>query len=269
MAVDHRLMIKKLQGLETIYASFAQTTRMPYVECDQETFDDQAYVFADEEEAKKWAKEYQEKHIPLTTVKVDKEQMLMYYSSLYLIGVNRLVFHNGAGLSYLPLEQVVTVKRGEGENFPARNATLQLTMLYFLQELRRPVQSSEDVERRRNLQEMEQEMMANLVRSRYIMAVDISQVEGEFDPQKPGQNIRIPYVKNQEGEIFQPLFSDMWEFQKFSKNNNSKFRLVMVPFKGLLPSLVKDAKGYILNPAGVNLVLLRERLKAMEEQAEV
>lgn len=270
MTADYRFMIKRLQGLETMFASFAQTTRMPYVECDEETFDDQVYVFAEEEEAKRWAREHEEKKIPLTTVKIEKEQMLMFYTSLYLIGVNRLAFHNGADFSYLPLEQVVTVRRPEGDKdgFPGSNATLQLTMIYFLQELRRPDQSPEDPERRRRLQEMEQEMMANLIRSRYVMAIDVSKVEGEFDPKKAGQNIQIPYVKNGDGEIFQPLFSDMWEFQKFSKNNASKFRVVMVPFNGLLPSLIKNARGYILNPGGVNLVLLRERLDAMGKQME-
>ena len=270
MTADHRFMIKRLQGLETMFASFAQTTRMPYVECDGDTYDDQVYVFAEEEEAKKWAKAYEEKKIPLTTVRIDKEQMLMFYSSLYLIGVNRLAFHNGAEFSYLPLEQVVTVRRPEGDkgSLPGDNATLQLTMIYFLQELRRPDQSPEDPERRRRLQEMEQEMMANLIRAKYVMAIDVSKVEGEFDPKKAGQNIQIPYVKNGEGEVFQPLFSDMWEFQKFNKNKESKFRVVMVPFKGLLPSLIKNAKGYILNPAEVGLVLLRERLDALSRQAE-
>ena len=55
MAVDHGLIIKKLQGLETLYVSFSQATRMPYVECDPETFDDQVYLFAEEEGAKQWA----------------------------------------------------------------------------------------------------------------------------------------------------------------------------------------------------------------------
>lgn len=271
MAVDNRFMIKRLQGLETVFVSFAQTTRMPYVECDKETFDDQVYLFADEEDAKNWAKEYGEQNIPLTTVKAEKEQILIVYSSFHLMGVNRVAFHSGAGFSYLPLDEIVTLKQPEGEKvgFPGKNATLQLTMIYFLQELRRPGQSSENLERRKRLQAMEQEMMANLVRSQYVMAIDVSKVEGEFDPQKHGQNIQIPYVKNGEGEIFQPLFSDMWEFRKFTKDRTSKFRVVTVPFKGLLPSLIKDAKGYILNPAGVSLILLRERLKVMEEQVEV
>lgn len=270
MAVDHRFMIKKLQELEAMFVSFAQTTGMPYVECDKETFDDQVYLFAKEEDAKSWAQECGKKNIPLTTVKVEKEQMLTAYSGFRLMGVNQVAFHNGAGFSYLPLDHIVALKQpgGEKDGFPRKNDTLQLTMIYFLQELRRPGQSPEDLERRKRLQDMEQEMMANLVRSRYIMAIDTSKVEGEFDPQKPGQNIQIPYVKNGEGEIYQPLFSDLWEFQKFNKNDTPKFRMVTVPFTGLLPSLIKDAKGYILNPAGVRLMLLRDRLKVMGEQTE-
>ena len=66
MSVDNRFMIKRLQGLEEMFVSFAQTTRMPFVECDEETFDDQVYLFADEDDAKNWAREYGEKNIPLT-----------------------------------------------------------------------------------------------------------------------------------------------------------------------------------------------------------
>ena len=270
MSVDYRLMIKNLQEMETLFVAFSQTTRMPYVECDEETFDDQVYLFAEEEEAKSWAKEYGEKQIPLRVAKVNKEQMLMFYTSLHLIGVNRIVFHNGTEFTYFPLEQVVTIKKPEqGANaLPENNAILQLTMIYFLQELRRPGQSVQDQDRRKRLHDMEQEMMVNLVRSKYIMAIDISKVEGEFNPQKPGQNIQIPYLKNDKGEIMQPLFSDVWEFQKFSQNAASKLRIVMVPFKGLLPSLVKEARGYVLNPAGVGLMLLREKLELLSRQAE-
>ena len=270
MAIDHGLMIKKLQGLDVFYAAFSQSTRMPYVECDPETFDDQAYLFTEEEAARQWAGEQGEKQIPTAVVKVDKQQMLMFYTSLYLTGVNRLAFHNGAGFVFLPIEQVVTLKQPDGEDqgLPKSNPTLQLTMIYFLQELRRPGQSPQDRNRRIRLQEMEQEMMANLMRSRYIMAVDVSKVEGEFDPKKPGQNIQIPYLKTPDGDMMQPLFSDMWEFQKFGRQRAQGLRLAAMPFKALLGSLIKDAKGYVLNPAGVNLVLLREKLEAMTKQME-
>ena len=270
MSVDYRLIIKKLQQMETLFIAFSKATRMPYVECDEETFDDQVYLFAEEEDAKNWVKECEEKQIPLNIIKTEKEQMLMFYTSLYLIGVNRLGFHNGQGFIYLPLEQIVTIKRPEEgtDTIPQSNATLQLTMIYFLQELRRTEQSPKDPERTRRLQEMEQEMMANLIRSKYIMAIDISKVEEKFDPQKPDQNIQMLCMKNDKGEMMQPLFSDLWEFQKFSQNSPFKLRIVIVPFKGLLQSLIKESKGYVLNPAGVSLMLLRDKLEALSRQNE-
>lgn len=268
--IDHRLIIKKLQGLDACFAVFSRLTGMPYVECDPETFDDQAYVFAEEEAAKEWVSRWEAMQIPVAVVKIEKEQMLTHYTGLHLIGVNRLAFHNGAGLSYLPVEQVVTIKQQEeGEKgIPRKNATLQLTMIYFLQELKRPGQSPQDRERGKRLSELEQEMIANLLRSRYILAVDMDKAEGGSEPKKQGQNLRFPYMKNQEGEILQPLFSDLWEFQKFGKHYGSKLWAATAPFAGLLPSLIKDAKGYVLNPSGVNLILSRERLEGLGRQSD-
>ena len=49
------------------------------------------------------------------------------------------------------------------------------------------------------------------MRSKFILAIDISQVQGEFDPANPGPDVRIPYINNQNEDIFQPLFSDTGE----------------------------------------------------------
>ena len=42
-----------------------------------------------------------------------------------------------------------------------------------------------------------------------------------------------------------------------------KLRMAAVDFQKLLPSLVPQAKGFILNPGGVNLVLSREQLTSI------
>ena len=54
MAIDNGLIIKKLQKLDVFFAAFSQFTKMPYAECDPETFDDQVYLFAEEETAEEW-----------------------------------------------------------------------------------------------------------------------------------------------------------------------------------------------------------------------
>ena len=64
MAIDYTLTVKKIHSLEKIYVLFSASTRMPFVECDPEEFDDQIYIFANEELATAAAKAYAEKQMP-------------------------------------------------------------------------------------------------------------------------------------------------------------------------------------------------------------
>ena len=81
------------------------------------------------------------------------------------------------------------------QHLPVLNPGVQLTVVYFLQELRKPNQRRDDAERMQHLRELEEEMLVNLMRSKFILAIDISQVQGEFDPANPGPDVRIPYIK--------------------------------------------------------------------------
>jgi hypothetical protein len=95
MTVDNSFTMKKFQSMEIIYVTFSQITKLPYVECDPETFDDQVYMFTEEEAAKEFAKSYVEKNTPLLTVKVLRKQMPNFYMGLYAEGVNMVIFHEG------------------------------------------------------------------------------------------------------------------------------------------------------------------------------
>ena len=102
-------------------------------------------------------------------------------------------------------------------------------------------------------------MTVDLVRSRFIMPVSASEDNG---------SVTIPYIKTPSGDMFQPIFSDMWEFQKFQRNPDRKFKMAVVPFSKLLSSLAQQAKGFVLNPGGVNLILTREQLAAISQRFE-
>ena len=45
-------VIKNLQQAEAIYVIMSGFTKMPYVACDEETFDDKVFVYFEEEPAK-------------------------------------------------------------------------------------------------------------------------------------------------------------------------------------------------------------------------
>ena len=63
MAIDNSFIIKKLQGLPEMFVIFSQSTKHPYVTCNEESFDDQIHIFSDAEAAHAYvvAKNEQEK----------------------------------------------------------------------------------------------------------------------------------------------------------------------------------------------------------------
>ena len=72
------------------------------------------------------------------------------------------------------------------------------------------------------------------------------------------KNVQVPYVKNQNGDVFQPVFTDVMELEKFTKGQ--KLRIAKVPFAKLPELLIDKAMAYAVNPLGFNLVLNREQL---------
>ena len=262
MAVDNTFIIKKIQKMDGFYTAFSPLTRMPYVECDRETLDDQVYVFATEDGVRGFAKEKDEQKIPIQPFKIPKEQMKGFLTSLYALAANAVVFSDETGVTRLEVEQLVPkpdMEKLSKEKIPVLNPTLTLTVLYFVQELRR--QGEHDVEK---LRELEEEMVVNLIKSRFILALEDS------EKGKDGTaNLRIPFMKTKEGDLYQPVFSDFAEFRKYAGANAQNFRVSNLFFADLGRMLAKEAKGYVVNPAGFNLVLSREQIQKVSKEYNV
>ncbi|MDD3278554.1 MAG: SseB family protein [Lachnospiraceae bacterium] len=259
MAIDNTFMKKKLEKMEEVVTLFSQATRLPYVECDAETFDDQVYVFSDQEKMNAFAKNLTDQKIGLTGVKIPKERFLSFYNTLFAIGVNALMFQEGDAVTRIQLEELAQkpdMEKMEQEKVPVLNPTLQLSTIYFLQELRRPVEHD-----MQHLREMEEEMIVNFVKSKFILGLDVSEVSGEWDPKDPNQPVKIPYLKDKDGNMFQPVFSDFTEFQKFHKEKAAKMRMASMSLGQLQKYLVKDSKGFLINPSSIHLELSREQLE--------
>ena len=76
-----------------------------------------------------------------------------------------------------------------------------------------------------------------------------------LDPAK----VNIPYLKNKEDKIMQPVFTDVMEFEKFGRGKN--LRVAKVTIDKLLSLMIPQANAYVVNPMGFNLILNREQLK--------
>ena len=86
-----RELLMRLGHDADIFALISLCTREPYVVCDEETFDDEVFLFLDEEEAKKEAARLAEKKVPVTVAKINGKDMLVFFTGLYALGVNALV----------------------------------------------------------------------------------------------------------------------------------------------------------------------------------
>lgn len=276
MAIDHSFIIRKIQTLPEMFVIFSQVTKQPFVTCDEETFDDQIHIFTDAQKAHAFVQESSEqKKIPVVSVKVNSEQFLHFYGTLYSIGINTIVLHDLESETALPLESIVHRRHNPDEippeKRPITNPELLLTALYFLQEMRRPIPDEEKT----NLQELDEELVANLVRGRFLSGIIVDENEQEESAEENSDNntekmkknnIRVPYINNRNGEMYQAIFTDGYELQKFDPKK--RLRPVVIKFDDLEKFLVKDAKGYVLNPVSVALPLRREQLPAFKKRID-
>lgn len=266
MTVDKTFLIKNIQKRDEMIVAYCAYTNMPLVVCDPETYNDQIFIFDNEKLLQEFAKEYTEKKILLKGIKYPNKAFLGFFSMLYTIGVNELVFVGESSRQLLELTELVRkpdFSKLPKEQQPLSNPELQLTGLYFMQEASRPL----PVEEKPQLKELEEELAVNLVKAKYIVPIEL--LEGpESDTEKlKNRKYRLPILKNKNDEMVQPIFTDPNELAKFNRDN--KFKALAVPFSNLPKLLAKDSKGFLLNPAGFHIAMPRELLAGLAKRFEL
>ena len=225
MGISKEEAIKELQTRETVYVAYAQATKLPYVRCDEETYNDQAWIFSTEEGIKAFGKKLVEEKILLMGMKFSKKDYPRLYGTFYAIGVNTVVWVDGEDQVEVDLENIAKqadMSQIEPAKRPLLNPTLELSGIYFMQELRRPVEKDQHG----NLRELEEELIVNLRKSEYLIAM--------------------------------PVFTDVMELEKFTRGQ--KLRIAKVPLAKLPELMIERATAYVINPLGFNLVLNKEQL---------
>lgn len=232
-------LLEKLRTAPELYTLLSVCTKEPYVVCDPETFDDEIALFFEEEDAKKEAARLAGEKIPVGVMRMENRQMLPFYTSLYTMGINALLVFDGGEKT--PVQLGDFVRRRKNEDIPegkvwVENPALHLTALYFLQDARRQPSQQMSQESR----ELQEELLAHFSKGRYI-----------FPIRKDGKGVPLARLNN--GDTYQPIFTDILEFQKFNKED--QLRAVVVDAAKIPQVLAKEAKGVLLNITGINLPL--------------
>ena len=273
--VDKKTVAVKVQDLKEAYALISPLTNLPYVECEQENFFDQVLLYETKEDAEAAAKVYGEKGIrvlvrdlktlelelPVKPEEPDGEkrkvflnQVRQHLGILPFMGVNAVCYKAAdAPAELIELENVLP------EDFQKKVAAnalyqpnLQLTGVYLMQEARK----GKDAVDRKVLHDLDEEFSSNLVKAKVFMPV-LPPKGKEKDPQLNLKECQIPYLKHQNGDLFFPVFTDVWEFQKYAKDKKN-LRSIQIPFKELEKFWVEDAKAYMINPHGFALPIPKD-----------
>ena len=192
-----------LQSLRTpgeLYVIMSGATKLPFVVCNPETFDDEILLYHREEDAKNKAKELTEAH--------------------YLAGVAKMI---------------------------VENPEMHLTAIYLMQELRH--QTGGEVTDQ--IKELQEELLAHYQKGTFLISV-----------QEDGQ---IPVLKQKDGSMYQPIFTDILEFRRFA--GDKKLKMLAIPSAKIPEALIPDARGVVINPLGVNVQLTVHRPKKEKPEA--
>lgn len=276
-------MTDEIKSLGQAYALFSPLTNMPYVECEEEDYYDRILLYAVKEDAERAVSEYEEKGIRVNVrelktmevyVPVDASnpggakkkmylnQVRQHLGVLPFMGVNAVGYQPaGKEMKTIALVDILPEgfeKKVEGNRLYQPN--LQLTGIYLMQEARR---KKEYVDMKK-LQELDEEFSSNLVKSHMFMAV-LPPEGHEKDEKLNLKECKLPYLKHQSGDNFFPLFTDLWEFQKYAQANR-KLRSVEIPFTDVTKFWVQGAKAYMLNPMGISVPLAKEMIPKILER---
>ena len=73
MGISVEDAVKELQARETVFVAYSQVTKLPYVTCGEESYNDQVWLFAEEETLKEFGKKKLEDKVLLMGMRYEKK----------------------------------------------------------------------------------------------------------------------------------------------------------------------------------------------------
>ncbi len=248
--------ITKLPTIDQYYVIFCDFTKMPYVECDVETYDDKIYIFLDKKRADEFVESYKEDKMKLHIEIIKRDQIRNFLGVMVGDGVNMASFRGKEDFD-IQLNKIVVRKLKEGAPQPLENPTLQISMIYFMQAVR----TAETEEERQITRQFEEEMMVNIARAKLLLP---TKVLDETD-ENGNKRAAIMQLKNENGELYIPLFTDLNEFVKANREEGS-FNFTGVDFNMIRSMKLPNMSGFIINPGTIGLLLTEQHMQAIENR---
>lgn len=244
-----------------IYVIYSSLTKLPYVVCDPETFDDQIYVYNTEKAAETAKLKLVEMGEPVYVECLRNRRFYQCFFHLYLMGVNAVCSEKDGTIQLTKLIPKPDASRLPEEQRPILNPELTLTAVYMCQEERKP----EADRKEEDLSLMREELMTHLRES--TLAVPALPLQEGDDPKK----VQFPVLTLTTGEKYCPVFTDLWTAKEYENSRMKKaseegtetttlsYRYLKLGFDRVMQLLPQEIKGVIMNPSTIQLVLKRTK----------
>lgn len=244
--MERREVLASIPKMEKLYMIHSEFTRLPFVYCDDKTFDDIAFFFETKKNADKKSEELLSGKQKNSVVELNQESLLRALTHLVIAGVNAIKYNYHDKDYIIQLDEIIKVpdfSELPPEKRPVENRTLQLTLLYFGQAIRANLDNPNTPE----IRDLEEEMMVNMLKAKFIVPVREAKVEGKTQMQ-------MLMLKINNGGSMVPIFTDNLEFDKMP--NDKSIKKTIIDAKNLINfEMPPECEGYLINPMGVSLPL--------------
>ena len=253
--------LQSLPTLEEAYILYSHLTHVPYTVYNEQSGEDEAFLFTSLETAKAKAVALNEANLqPTIAIKMNQKELITIVSSFFVYGITAMHWITAEGEAVFNVRDVI--RRPDFSNLPEpqrplENPSLQISMIYYMQELRRKDPNTD----LKHLQELDEEMSANIKRATYLLPI-VDKSEGEQ------KNIQQILFRLNETTSLVPLFSDGMEYQRF-KAGKEEIKAIVVTFEQLATmEIPQGTNGYIINPGGVGVVLTKDYIQKIHQMFE-
>ena len=166
----------------------SQPTSLPYIVCDPETSNDQVWLFDSESAANLVANdESASRGFQINAAKIENDKFLPFYTSLFFLGVNELLFNRGKEAFALQLDEFINKPDFTSISTDSKpvvlNPELVLTAAYFAQ----GKAGAQEKQNNEELRDLEEEMIVNLLRGKVFVPVQMLEGQTEMKP----ENMRL------------------------------------------------------------------------------
>ena len=97
-------------------------------------------------------------------------------------------------------------------------------------------------------------MIVNFHRGKVLVPVQVPEGAEKVEP----KDMKIPFIKLNNGDIYQPVCADGAEFQRF--NRNKMFKAIVMDSSKVKGMMGEQIKGVMLNPVTLRLLIPKQRV---------